>query len=630
MTNAFISRHLLWPTFRGWRSKHGQTGDEFWARLRELEVQGFRMTDLSGCWDGSTERYTDVWEESDGLGWRVHWGLPIGSYQDVFDDMKAQGFRPVRLSFFTTPFGVKVCALWIAAAGGPDWEAHHDLTRGGYQDTLIRLKDAGYRPVDITGYEDGGQERYAAVWEHRPGGPAWQGRHHLTDAQYQAEFLALSRDGFVVDKVVGYTIAGEVLYAAIWTQRPVPATFSAHRIPASDYQRVFDDRLYQGYQPTQVAGYAAPDGVRYSAAWESVWFDWGTLSAVDTLIDTFMTAYNVPGLSLAISQHGRLVFARARGLADKGAQTPLSVRHRMRVASVSKPITAAAVMLLVQQGSLALGDIVFGAAGRLAKTYGTMSYSAKEVSITIDHLLTHSSGFQNTPTDPMFDQTALSQSDLIGWVLDNRDPVTTPGTTYLYLNFGYCLLGRVIEKVTGQTYETYVQSALLTPAGATSMQIAGDTKAARATDEVVYDGQSGEDPYGMKVARMDAHGGWIATPIDLLRVLRTIDGGDGGDVLSASTVTTMTTVPAGVTDAAGNPTGYARGWGITAADDWDHNGALPGTLALLRRRPNGVSHAAAINTRQPPPAQNGMMSAFYKLLDDVVAQLGALPAFDLF
>ncbi len=523
-----------------WRAAHGLPGDAFQSRFTELVNGGWRLTDVSGSHDG-TERFSGIWELSDGPGWRAHWGLPIGNYQTVFNDMTGQGFRPVRLSFYATPNGPHVCALWIAAEGGPAWEAHHDLTRAGYQDEFNRLRDAGYRPVDVTGYEQGGEARYAAVWERQPNGPAWAAVHHLTDGEYQAQFEALTAQGYVADKVVGYTVAGTVLHAAIWTQRPVPASSSGHAIDAADYQRVFDDRLYQGYRPRQVAGYAVPGGARYAAVWESDWFSWGTLQAVDSLIDTYMSTYNVPGLSMAMSNGGRLVFARARGWADRDAWTALSVRHRMRIASVSKPITSAATMLLAENGALALSDLVFGAAGRLGKTYGTLSYGSAEVSITIDHLLTHLSGFQNSPTDPMFDQPDRDQASLIGWVLDTRNPVTTPGTNYQYLNFGYLLLGRVIERVTGQGYADHVRVAILTPAGVTSMQIAGDTLATRATDEVVYYGQGGEDPYGMKVARMDAHGGWIATPIDLLRFLRVVDGRDGSDVLTTASVTTMTT-----------------------------------------------------------------------------------------
>src|SRR5699024_5723952 len=133
----------------------------------------------------------------------------------------------------------------------------------------------------------------------------------------------------------------------------------------------------------------------------------------------------------------------------------------------------------------------------------------------------HLSGYTNTPNDPMFQEPARDHPSLIGWVLDNRAPASTPGTSYTYLNFGYCLLGRVIEHVTLQSYADHVTSAVLGPAGVTNMTIAGDTLADRAPDEVAYYAQGGDsDPYGMKVARMDAHGGWVANAPDLLRFLR--------------------------------------------------------------------------------------------------------------
>jgi CubicO group peptidase (beta-lactamase class C family) len=281
-------------------------------------------------------------------------------------------------------------------------------------------------------------------------------------------------------------------------------------------------------------------------------------------------------------------------------------------------------MRLVQNGQLALTDRVFGQGSRLGTTYGSKPYANADKQITLDHLLTHTSGYENTPNDPMFQEPARDHSSLIGWVLDNRNPTKTPGADYHYLNFGYCLIGRIIEKVTAQSYANYVTRAILAPAGIASMQLAGDTLAARATDEVVYYGQSGDDPYGMKVARMDAHGGWIATSIDLLRFLRVVDGrATPADLLSASTILTMTT---GTTT---KPT-YARGWAVDGSGNWDHNGALPGTLSLLRRRANGVGHAALVNTRKPPPAQDGMLAAFYKMMDDVTAKLGPLAPFDLF
>jgi CubicO group peptidase (beta-lactamase class C family) len=97
-------------------------------------------------------------------------------------------------------------------------------------------------------------------------------------------------------------------------------------------------------------------------------------------------------------------------------------------------------------------------------------------------------------------------------------------TEYLHSNFGYCVLGRVIEKLTGRTYEAAVRERVLRPCGISSMRISGNTLAERAGREVVYYDQDGEDPYRMNVRRMDSHGGWLATPTDLVRFLVRVDG----------------------------------------------------------------------------------------------------------
>ena len=250
------------------------------------------------------------------------------------------------------------------------------------------------------------------------------------------------------------------------------------------------------------------------------------------------------------------------------------------------------------------------------------------MAINVQHLLTHTAGFRNLPSDPMFSEPARNQASLIGWVLDTRSPASTPGTVCDYSNFGFCVLGRVIEKVTGQSYANFVRQALLTPAGATSMQIGGNTLAERLPDEVVYHGQSGEDPYNMLISRMDSHGGWVASAIDLLRFLRKVDGfTPPPDLLTAANVTRMTT---GCT---ANPN-VALGWGVDRLGNWNHNGALPGTLSVLKRNANGISQAALVNTRQPNTGagnfQDIMMGDFYRMVDNIASQLAPLAPFDLF
>ena len=109
----------------------------------------------------------------------------------------------------------------------------------------------------------------------------------------------------------------------------------------------------------------------------------------------------------------------------------------------------------------------------------------------------------------------LTKAQLISWTVDNRALVNDPGTTYSYSNFGYCVLGRVIEMLTGQSYFDFVNSEVLSPAGITAMKIAGNTEVAdvNAASEVKDYPKACAYANYMLVDRMDAHGGCIAAPV---------------------------------------------------------------------------------------------------------------------
>ena len=164
----------------------------------------------------------------------------------------------------------------------------------------------------------------------------------------------------------------------------------------------------------------------------------------------------------------------------------------------------------------------------LGNAYGKPPYKQYVTDITVDDLLTHTSGgWPNDSTDPMFRFKSWDQSKLITWTLENLPLTYPPGQHWAYSNFGYCVLGRVIEKVSGQPYKDYVQQAVLTPCGITDMLIAGNTLKQRAPNEAMYLGQFGENPYDMNVTRMDSHGGWIANPSDLARFCAHVGGMPG-------------------------------------------------------------------------------------------------------
>jgi len=325
-----------------------------------------------------------------------------------------------------------------------------------------------------------------------------------------------------------------------------------------------------------------------------------------------MVRGQIPGLSVAFAHKGQIVHTAGYGEADQKAGELVTPAHRFRIASVSKPITSAAIWSLIEAGKLALADAVFGSRG-LLPSYASTAAAEK---ITIHHLLTHTcGGWGNQRNDPMFMRPDLGHNDLIDWTLREFPLTNEPGKSYAYSNFGYCLLGRVVEAVSGRSYAEFVQERILSKCGILNMRIARNGLGGRQPGEVVYYGRKNEDPYRptMNVERMDAHGGWLATAEDLVRFLIHVDGfGDLPDLLQPGSIKSMTT-PTAV-----NP-GYACGWSVNPQPNWWHGGSLPGTSTLAVRTAGGMCWAALANTRVRDA--NDPMAGTGLLLDRLMWQL---------
>jgi CubicO group peptidase (beta-lactamase class C family) len=308
----------------------------------------------------------------------------------------------------------------------------------------------------------------------------------------------------------------------------------------------------------------------------------------------FMEKYNVPALSFAVGYAGEIVHMDSFGLADRERNEPVTPAHRFRIASVSKMVTSATIFSLIEQSRTTLSDKVFGPGSLLSTSFGRPPYSAGIDQITIEHLLTHTAGgWTNADRDPMFAYPNMNHAELITWTLANRPLDHPPGTNNAYSNFGYCVLGRVIEKLTRQSYSDYVRGQILARCGVTDMTIGGNELEQRQRGEVKYYAQGRENPYNMNVRRMDSHGGWIAQPADIVNFLMHIDGyAKPPNILKPATIQTMTTAPT-------TSPGYAKGFAINKYGNWWHNGSLPGTSTIAVRTRGGFCWAAFTNTRRP-------------------------------
>jgi CubicO group peptidase (beta-lactamase class C family) len=310
-----------------------------------------------------------------------------------------------------------------------------------------------------------------------------------------------------------------------------------------------------------------------------------TLAAI---ANKFLKTYQMPGLSVAIAQHGRMVYAEGFGLADTSTGEKVAAEHLFRVASLSKPITSVGVFSLLDQAKLKLTDKVFGTGGILGSESDIPSQQRVQ-NITVGHLLLHlGGGWSNKPDDPMDSYKTMNHHDLISWTLEKQPLDNPPGTKFAYSNFGYCVLGRVIEKVSRQTYENYIRSAVLLRCGISRMRIAGSSRAQRADGEVAYHHRS-VDPYTINMARNDSTGGWLGSATDLTLFATHVSGFPyPPNILAPATIMNMTT------PSAANPR-YAHGWSVLKGN-WRHDGLLPGTTATLVRTGSGYCWTAVTNS----------------------------------
>lgn len=296
-------------------------------------------------------------------------------------------------------------------------------------------------------------------------------------------------------------------------------------------------------------------------------------------------ATNAWGASVAVSRNGQLA-AEVDGWCDADRERPVRIDTLFRIASVTKPITAAIIRSLVREQRLSLEDRAFGV---LELKPEPNVGDPRLNDITVEQLLKHQGGWDRaTAYDPMFHQAEIQKElqldrqpglhDIIHYML--RQPLQfQPGEKAAYSNFGYCVLGRIIERVTVMPYADAVQKFIGIP-----LKIADDLKLGqqkvRLPRETDYSGN--QQSFDLDV--MDAHGGLVATPTAICRFLEAY---------------------------------WITGELRTAEEqqEWTHYGSLPGTAAMAWQRSDGWNIAVLLNGRKD--------DNYRADLDTLKAQVGA-------
>jgi CubicO group peptidase (beta-lactamase class C family) len=564
--------------FTNWTAVQGLTRADYSNQVTLLTGQGYRTLCVDAYGDYPYERYVAVWvrDAQASNGWAQAFGLTEPDYLSAWSNYRDLGYRAIWVSVIATNSSARFSGAWVKREPGYNFWTYLDMTAASLGQTVTNLvaRD-GSRLVSISGYSPSGSTLFAACWVFAEQ-PGWTWNSELTASAFQAAAANLSTNGYRPVCISEYGPAASPKYASSWVQDPPPSILT-------------------------VAG--VPDG---------------SLEALDTVMTNFMSLRNIARGTLAVSRNGKLVFHHAYTLASTNV-VPTQTTNLFRIASLTKQFTSVGIFELIQAGKISLDQPI-----STILDLSTVS-DARFRTVTIRQLLQHWGGWdRNVSYDPVFRDSIISAS--LGRPLPTTPQMVIdymkgqpldhdPGTVFAYSNFGYCLLGRIIEVVTGMSYEQYIKANVLAPAGILDMRLAKSLLGDADPAEVDYDdpvrrivptvmGTNGPALVpiqygGYNLFTLGANGGWLATAADLVRFSSSFDVQTNSPLLPSALIDAMWSQPP---ELAGSPAYYyGAGWAVRplgggTVNAW-HDGELDGGFSYTVRLANGYCWAVIFNRR---------------------------------
>jgi len=325
----------------------------------------------------------------------------------------------------------------------------------------------------------------------------------------------------------------------------------------------------------------------------------------------FLQQWNLVGMTMAVVKGGKLVYAHGFGYSDLETKQSVEPGNLFRVASVSKLITAVAIMKLVEKKAFSLDSKVFGPKAILKDPVFNSVADKRMYFITVRQLLAHTGGWSLHYGDPAFNSLIVAEQtgeksatmDTYCRFVASRKLHFDPGTRSCYSNMGYMFLRKVVETASGQSYEKFVREQVLKPAGITDMHIGQSYLSGRRFNEVKYYESEESQPVpcfdgsgrlvpkqygGNPIELLSSAGGWITSSIELAKLMVMIDGFNTvPDMIPHSLINQMVEE-----DELRGP----LGWKIVKDGDWIRTGSMAGTSAIVKRQSNGFCWVVIFNT----------------------------------
>lgn len=628
--NVALEMSSMAPYAPAFHARHGITASEYQADFNTFSQQGYRIVALS-VYGGSDPRYAVVWVKRSGPAWQACHGRDAAGYQAFFNEWTGKGYLPRIITATGSGSSAVFAAVFEQMSVSGGWFARHNIDQATFDKANNDAHSNGQILISAAVYGTPSNRAYAGIWMPNPGNVQWLVDLSGNATDYQAWFNGATQIPMRPAIVIP---TEDHAYFSVFRDDSIGAWDARHGLSSADYQKAFDQFAEQGELPLDVHGGGSGSDARYAAVFSSqvdpsprVWTVTGAAASHDAVMDaafkTFMQRWGIRSGTLAVAKSNSVKLARAYTWAEPGYAVT-QTGTEFRVASVSKAFTCAAIKTLADGNKLKLTDKVFPTLNITKVALPTQTPDPHINDITIQNLVDHAGGWlPDSPGGfhPEFNLRKIS-TDLglsgppskteMARYMFGMPLQFTPGTMNFgstngasYSNFGYILLGLIVEHFSGQNYTDYVRQHVLASLGITDLHLARTLASQKAADEVhYYSANLGNPSYdaSSKALVPGAYGGSGF-------MTETMDSG-GGLMATASALARFATVWAS--------------WGL-GGPGGARTGGMAGTSSRIQYGGN-VAFAFAFNTSdsigaKPANAANAFIDQFGNDLGNTIAGL---------
>ncbi|MEL7512711.1 MAG: serine hydrolase, partial [Cyanobacteria bacterium J06554_3] len=465
----------------GWASGRGYRSRAFSRHFDQQKAAGNRMIDIEVDEVDGRARYAAVWQaNTDQRGWVAYRDLTHEGFSQKWNEYKDRGFRLIDQESYTRGGQRYYAGVWVENVENLRWASYRNVSGTAFSEKFGEYSSAGYRLIDVEAYPTGNGTKYAAVWVQNNEGLGWYTHRGLTSRQFSEKFDDYARRGFRLIDTESYRLNNQQRFAGIWVKNTSGRGWFANRgMSANGFGNKWKAYKDQGYRLIDFEAYPTANGTRYAGIWRqnNNRQNWAAKSDVDEAIKSYREQFNIAGVSVAIMHKGELVYSRGFGHADIEQKKAAHAGTVYRLASVSKPITAALTGRLVDQGLLDWNDSTRSYVPGLP-TFHTH---------TVEQLMKHRSGIRHYAGTDYQDKCNLSINPPSSWqdssgtqyttttaatsIFSNDALLFTPNAQGCYSTHAYTVLGAALEGASNRSYAQLLDQELTQGLGLSTLRV---------------------------------------------------------------------------------------------------------------------------------------------------------------